>query len=92
MGTFRNRALFREVNERILAISAEAWKATAEPVGFVCECDDRGCAELVELMPAEYEAIRAAPRQFLLRHGHESPGVDEVIARSNGYLIVAVSG
>ncbi len=84
-----NRSLFREVNQRILAIALETWKARSEPIGFVCECG--GCTELVQLLRAEYEAVRSTRGQFVLLSGHESPELDHVAARANGYLITQVT-
>jgi hypothetical protein len=82
-----NRSLFREVNERIRDISIERWDGT-DPIGFLCECGDTECIEVLNLAITEYDAIRSFPNRFVLVHGHESPGAEAVIARSNGYLIV----
>jgi hypothetical protein len=82
-----NRSLFREVNERIREISVERW-APPDRIGFLCECGDTECANVVSLAVAEYDAIRSVPNRFLLIHGHESPDSEAVVARSNGYVIV----
>lgn len=83
----RNSFLFREVNQRIRDVSA-SWIDTSEPVGFLCECGDRDCIDVLELGVADYEAIRSVPNRFLVRQGHELPDVDDVVARVNGYVIV----
>jgi hypothetical protein len=44
----RNQALFREVNDRIAALSTEMDGAESE-AGFVCECRQLGCAELIQV-------------------------------------------
>jgi hypothetical protein len=81
-----NRSLFREVNERIRDVSVDRWDGS--PIGFLCECDDPECVEVLDLAIADYDAIRSVPNRFILVRGHESPGVEGVVARSNGYLIV----
>jgi hypothetical protein len=73
---------YRQVNEGIHRASHER----VEP--FLCECLQDGCSELVELGVKQYEAVRADPRRFFVRSGHELDGVDEVVERHEGYLVV----
>ncbi|HEY2655574.1 MAG TPA: hypothetical protein VGI55_07280 [Solirubrobacteraceae bacterium] len=85
-----NEALFRSINERI---EAGIWPATpSESVAFRCECAALGCNVLVELTIAEYESVRANPRQFLLAPGHEIPAVEQVIRRTDDYVVVQKLG
>jgi hypothetical protein len=44
-----------------------------EPVGFICECGDDNCVELVDLSIADYDAIRAESGRFVVLLGHASP-------------------
>lgn len=80
----RNEALFREVNERVLAISA------GEPgtIDFLCECGDAECTSAVPLTKAEYERVRADPVLFFVTPGHEIEIVEEIVERSDRFFIV----
>jgi hypothetical protein len=81
-------SLFREVNERIRELS-ETWD-DAQPVGFICECDDAACTAPVALTLAAYDAIRCAPQRLVVLTGHE-PRRGEVVTRNDGYVVVAES-
>jgi hypothetical protein len=81
-----NEAVFRQVNE---GIERGQWPGEeGAPVGFRCECARLGCNLLLELTLAEYEHVRSAPRCFVMIDGHELPGVEAVIERRPGYVIV----
>jgi hypothetical protein len=83
----RTRLLFREVNDRIADVSLETWR-TSEPVGFLCECGDAACVETLDLKVADYEAIRSETTRFLVRAGHESPELEDVVERIDGCVVV----
>jgi hypothetical protein len=81
-----NEAVFRQVNE---GIERGQWPGEeGAPVGFRCECARLGCNLLLELTLAEYEHVRSAPRRFVMIGGHELPGVEAVVERRPGYVIV----
>ena len=61
----RNEALFREVNERIEAVSKDV-PPEEELMGFLCECDNTACTEKVNATRAEYEAVRAVATHFIV--------------------------
>lgn len=84
----RNEALFREVNEAVENLAAQA---PDEAAGFVCECSDEGCIERLEVPLDIYESARADPRRFLLVPGHETD-VEHVVGRGDGYVIVEKDG
>lgn len=85
----RNEALFREVNEQVRDL-AETFRDGADAT-FVCECSDADCTEHVRLSLATYESIRADPRRFVLRPGHESD-VERVVEQADGYTVVEKEG
>lgn len=86
----QNEALFRSINERI---EAGSWTATpSDAVAFRCECAALGCNLLVEATVAEYESVRADSRQFILAPGHELPGIEQVIRRTDAYVVVQKIG
>jgi hypothetical protein len=82
----KNQALFRQVNERIAELAA------GEPADLmqvvICECSRIGCAETLELLPSEYELVRADPTTFVVIAGHEDTDHEEVLLRTPAYLIV----
>jgi hypothetical protein len=86
----QNEALYREVNE---AIQRGVWPGESqEIVRFRCECAKVSCSATVEMTVGDYEAVRGNPRQFLVRSGHEVPGLELVVARHAGYLVVEKRG
>jgi hypothetical protein len=81
-----NEAAYRKVNEAIEAGAKHSGPGAAFAVR--CECGSIGCNRLIELTVAEYEAVRASPRRFVLLHGHEIPEVETVVERFDDYLVV----
>lgn len=79
----RNEALFREVNERIEEVSAEA---PGEYVEFICECGNQDCTEVIELARKEYEDLRADPVLFAVKPGHVVPEVEFVVAENDRFV------
>jgi hypothetical protein len=86
----QNEVLLREVNERIEAISREFTAHSPQPdqINFVCECGKVDCTELLEATVAEYEAVRAHPRRFLVLPGHEHADTARVVERKRRFLVV----
>ena len=87
----RNEALFREVNERIVELDTDLGgyeRDDALLVGFVCECPQEGCNEIVEVTRGQYEAVRDNPRRFLVLPGHEDGDIARVVERHSSYLVV----
>lgn len=85
-----NEALFRRINERI---EAGHWPGDdSEQLAFRCECSRLGCNLLVELTLVAYEEVRSSSKWFLLVPGHELPGVEVVVRRGDGYVVVEKVG
>jgi hypothetical protein len=87
----RNEALFREVNERIEAISTTV-PPEEKLVEFLCECDNKDCAKKISATRAEYEAVRAIGTHFIVTPGHEDPDVEHVALRNERFLVVEKEG
>ena len=88
----RNEALFREVNEKVEAVSRKfGFDHATETVAFVCECSDETCMEHLRIPIAIYEAVRADPRRFIVRAGHETE-IERVVGRHDGCVIVEKEG
>jgi hypothetical protein len=79
----KNEAVFREVNERIRAVTHPP--AEAE---FLCECSDTRCMQPVAMTLTEYEEVRSDPTHFLLLPGHEVADVDVVVERRTRFTVV----
>jgi hypothetical protein len=82
-----NKAVFREVNERIEDL-AETFKLNQEPLDLICECGDGACVQRVSMTRAEYEQLRSDSRQFAVHPGHELPEVETIVAQRKGYNVV----
>ena len=89
----KNEAVFREVNERVVAITQEFGSLgdrPSEPVGgLICECSDPGCLERVgPLTISEYETVRRDPLRFIIAPNHQALDVETVIEQHTSYWIV----
>jgi hypothetical protein len=82
-----NEATFRTVNEGM-----EAGQDPSGMLAFVCECGRLGCNRLIELTRAEYEAVRADSRLFAVVEGHEILEVEDVVDRTERYVVVRKRG
>jgi len=82
----KNEQAFRAYNERRSDLEA----GTDEEIPFVCECGNEDCLEMVEVMPAEWEAAHARDDQFVVMPAQEHifPDVERVVDRQPGYWVV----
>lgn len=85
----QNEALFREVNERVQDL-AEGGGASV--FDCLCECANTDCTFRVTLTREQYEAIRADPKQFVVRPLHFTPEVEVLAAENDSYWIVRKTG
>lgn len=86
----RNEWLFRDVNERIAEVN-EKFEVEGE-TEFLCECGQQACLETLLLTRAQYEAVRAAGRRFIVVPGHEDARVERVVQREPDFLVVEKIG
>jgi hypothetical protein len=86
-----NEALFRQVNERLLEVSARFGTLDSGPE-FVCECPDEACTDRIRLSVGEYEGLRANPRHFVVRPGHEAWTIERVVSDRGSYRVVEKVG
>lgn len=82
-----NEALFREVNERIKEFAEDV-----DTLVLMCECGELDCKDVLEVTPAEYEAIRASGDRFFLVPGHEDAAFERVIERTARFVVVEKVG
>jgi len=88
----RNEASFRLANEKIRA-KAASWEMEGL-LPALCECADPSCAEVLQLTPREYEAVRSEPRWFLNAPGHaaNAQGWSRVVAENARFLVAEKLG
>ena len=85
----RNEALLREVNEQINALDRAAGSGDGETFGFHCECGrGGGCDERVWMTLAEYDVVREQDDRFALALGHQTDGLEHVVAQNERYVVV----
>jgi hypothetical protein len=82
-----NEATFRKVNEGM-----EAGQDPEGMLAFFCECGRLGCNKLIELTRPEYEEVRANARRFAILDGHEIDEVEDVIHRTERFIVVEKRG
>jgi hypothetical protein len=82
-----NEALFRDVNERVVASSGRQ-AAPNERFLFYCECGDEKCFVHLRLTRAEYEAVRAHSDRFAVVVEHAVLEAERIVARYDGYAVI----
>jgi hypothetical protein len=83
----RNESTTREINEQI-----EQAHQAAPPEGHVrvlCECGREDCDRPIAMTLAEYESVRADPRQFTVARDHVLADVEQMVAETDRYTVVA---
>ena len=83
----RNEDLFRKVNDQIEGVN-EAFGTITGTMSLLCECGTLECIEQIDLTVDEYRALRAHPRRFAVKPGHEIPDVERVMERHERYFVV----
>jgi hypothetical protein len=81
--------LFRAGNERMMEWTENQERvARGEQVVLFCECGRRGCRDRLRLTGAQYEAVRADARRFVIAPGHEFLAAEDVAEQHEGYVVV----
>ena len=81
----KNEALFRDVNERIKALSLTQLDERSD---VLCECCDPNCMETIQLTFGEYNDVRAEGTRFAIVPGHEDRSVERVLERRERFFVV----
>jgi hypothetical protein len=84
--SMRNALLFREVNQRI--VETRAFADERETVEVLCECGDDACITTVVMTIRDYAAVRSQHSRFISCDGHERLGIERIVLRTPGYLVV----
>jgi hypothetical protein len=77
-----NQATLRALNEGIDAEPGDG------AIAFRCECGQLGCNRLIALGRAEYEAVRANPRRFVVAPGHGVAELEHEVVRNADHGVV----
>jgi hypothetical protein len=85
-----NESLFREVNERVSTLSDRL--GPDAPYEYLCECANADCTFRIALSTADYERVRADPKQFVVLPGHYTPEVETLVAEHDAYWVVRKTG
>jgi hypothetical protein len=81
----RNESGFRDLNE---SLGGQVHDPSTNFAGFVCECGDMECAAILRVDIEDYERVRSDPMQFLVKPGHEIGDVEDIVERSEGFLVL----
>jgi hypothetical protein len=82
-----NESAFREINET-LERDVHRGRTQKEYAGFLCECGDPDCEDLVRVDLDTYESIRADAQLFFAVRGHEEPEAEDVVDERDGFVVV----
>jgi hypothetical protein len=83
----RNESTTRAINEQIEQAHQQA--PIEGHVRVLCECGREDCDRLIALTLVEYESVRADPRQFAVARDHVLADVEQVVAETDRYSVVA---
>ena len=86
-----NESYFRDVNE---AVEEQVRGTLGEHATFniLCECAAIECVERIAVTPAEYEALHADPRRFIVVPGHAREEIEDVLSHDPRYDTVRKRG
>jgi hypothetical protein len=83
----RNESTTRQINEQIEQAHQAA--PIEGHVRVLCECGREACDRPIAMTLAEYESVRADPRQFAVTHNHVLAEVEQVVSETDRYSVVA---
>jgi hypothetical protein len=89
-----NESFFRELNERLelVAVAREPGNGGDRSFEIVCECAVEECTLRLRVPLADYETVRADPRQFIVAHGHADTHVERIMRSLRAYDVVEKLG
>jgi hypothetical protein len=79
----RLQGILRRINDEI---AAQAFDGST--IAFVCECDDRGCVEAIELRLELYRQLRLVPTRFVVRSDHVDARTERLVTDGGTYAVV----
>ncbi|HEV7808858.1 MAG TPA: hypothetical protein VGO80_23850 [Solirubrobacteraceae bacterium] len=82
-----NEGAFRQLNES-LERDVHRGRTQSEYAGFVCECGDPDCDDVIRVDLETYESIRADAQLFFAVRGHEVLDAEDVVDGNDRYVVV----
>jgi hypothetical protein len=74
---------FRHVNDRIVELGSPV-----DDLMLICECYRLDCTRTLHMTHAEYSSLREQDGLHALVPGHEDRTNEEIVRRSDGYVVV----
>ena len=87
-----NEVIFREANKDAEAFLRDTGAASSTTLPFFCECSDVNCRGRIEISAEEYDQLHKSKQYFIVLDGHEIPQIERVVARKDGFNVVAKLG
>jgi hypothetical protein len=84
----KNEAMYRTVNRELEHASEEAGGEPVDRIDVLCECGIDNCEATLDLTIAEYDETHTQPDRFVVAHGHENGLIEQVVTRTERYLVV----
>jgi hypothetical protein len=84
----RERALYREVNDRIATAARDLGAPDDHELLVFCECGLPGCRELIALTLDEYTGARRSADVYIVVPAHADPDADIELEAAHQYVLV----
>jgi predicted RecB family endonuclease len=82
----RMQAIYRDVNERIVAL------ADGSTLKIICECGWEECADPLVVPRRAFVSARASGTRFLVKAGHVDESSERVVAKHDGFVVIEKFG
>ncbi len=86
-----NEVFFRDINEQIEKVALRHGKDSHE-YEFLCECSQLDCLARITMSVKSYEKLRSDSTHFAIQPGHETPDIETIHSKCDGYWVVAKFG
>jgi hypothetical protein len=87
-----NEAVARRENEESIQPDDERWVIGSRILELECECAHPDCGARLTLTNRGYAEVRTDALMFLVAPGHERPDIEEVVHRTDDFLVVRKLG
>jgi hypothetical protein len=87
-----NEVIFRSVNENVAEFVEEQIGGEDAILAFYCECSQSQCRERIKLTTKKYKEFHSNEHQFIALAGHETPQIERIIKKQDGYNILEKFG
>jgi hypothetical protein len=88
-----NQSVVRSLNARLEhGLVTPKSPFGADGPGFLCECSNLDCTEIVYVDLGTYAEVRRHERRFFVRTGHDIPEIERIVGEGRGYVVVEKVG